>query len=106
MTNTLDFTQYNQQTLSRLVEIDREIKYELNKPNIYVLLEDYGNFKKGTTAGETAEDAEFWCKMNDVPCNLVSKGVLKTDNARVTKLRSAQLMRGLELNYGSDWIYG
>lgn len=106
MINTLDFTQYNQQTLDRLVEIDKEIKYELNKPNIYVLLEDYEKFKKGTIVAETIEEAELWCKMNLVPCNLVSNGVLKTDNARVTKLRSAQLMRGLELNYGADWIYG
>lgn len=29
----------------------------------------------------------------------------KTDWNKVTKLRMAQLMRGLELNYGSDWNY-
>ena len=62
MINTLDFSQYNQETLNRLVELDKQIKEEENKE--------------------------------------------KVDKNKITKLRMAQLMRGLELNYGKDWIFG
>ena len=62
MINTLDFTQYNQETLKRLKEINNEIREEESKEEV--------------------------------------------DEKKVTKLRMAQLMRGLELNYGSEWIYG
>ena len=62
MINTLDFTQYNQETLNRLKEINNQIQEEESKE--------------------------------------------KVDKEKLTKLRMAQLMRGLELNYGSDWIYG
>ena len=106
MINTLDFTQYNKGTIGRLVEINDEINDEFNKPNLFVLTQDYEKFKKGTVIGETAEEVEKWCETNKVPCNLVKQNVLKTDNEKVTKLRMAQLMRGLELNYGSDWVYG
>lgn len=62
MINTLDFTQYNKETLERLIKINNEIREE-----------------------ESKEEA---------------------DKNKLTKLRMAQLMRGLELNYGADWIFG
>lgn len=61
MNNTLDFSQYNKETLDRLVELDKEIKEEESKE--------------------------------------------KKDKNKITKLRMAQLMRGLELNYGKDWVF-
>lgn len=61
MINTLDFSQYNQETLDRLVELDKQIKEEESKNQV--------------------------------------------DKKKIAKLRMAQLMRGLELNYGKDWIY-
>lgn len=106
MINTIDFTQYNQQTLNRLIEINKEIVNEENKPNLYVLIDNYNDFKKGMVVGETAEEAEKWCQKNEVPCYLVNKNILKTDPSKITKLKMAQLMRGLELNYGADWIFG
>ena len=60
MINTIDFSQYNQETLDRLVELDKMIKEEENK---------------------------------EIP-----------DKQKVTKLRMAQLMRGLELNYEPDFF--
>lgn len=62
MTNTLDFSQYNKETLDRLVELDKQIKEEESKE--------------------------------------------KKDKNKIVKLRMAQLMRGLELNYGKDWVFG
>lgn len=103
--NTLDFSQYNRNTLDRLIEIEQEIVNEENKPSLYVLLQDYKDFKKNMVVGENAESAEIWCQENDVPCNLVSNNILKTDNSKLTKLKMARLMRGLELNYGYDHIY-
>ena len=103
--NTLDFSQYNRNTLDRLIEIEQEIVNEENKPSLYVLLQDYKDFKKNMVVGESAEMAEVWCQENDVPCNLVGNNVLKTDNSKVTKLKMARLMRGLELNYGYDHVF-
>ena len=59
-TNTLDFTQYNKETLDRLVELNKQIYEEESKEVI--------------------------------------------DHEKITKLRMAQLMRGLELNYDPDFF--
>lgn len=61
MIDTTDFSQYNQNTLDRLIELDKQIKEEESKETV--------------------------------------------DKAKITKLRMAQLMNGLALNYGYDHVF-
>ncbi len=58
--NFNDYSQYNQETIKKLIELDKEVKEELSKE--------------------------------------------ETDNEKLTKLRCAQLMKGLELQMqGMQW---